>query len=148
MTPTALEVAEGLADALTSVSPEFAFDVVPRMVFGPGVPTIDIYPSTPAESDLSFAQASRTHWFTIRARVATSDPQGAQELLLALRNAEGPSSVRGSLLADTTFGGIADDLLFDANTPSGYYIVEDAGGSSGVLRYLAEDWRVGVLVSR
>lgn len=148
MAATVLEVAEGLADALTSVSPEFLVDVIPRMVFGPGVPTIDIYPATPAEADLSFSQVSRTHWFTIRARVATSDGQGAQEFLLALRNAEGPSSVRAALLADPTFGGIADDLLFDVNTPSGYYLVEDAGGSSGTLRYLAEDWRVGVLVSK
>lgn len=148
MTATVLEVAEALRDALTDVSPAFPLQVDSMMVFGPGVPTIDIYPATPAESDLTFGQASRTHWFTIRARVATSDPQGAQELLLGLRDPEGPSSVRAALLADTTFGGIADDLLFDANTPSGFYLVEDAGGASGTLRYLAEDWRVGVLVTK
>lgn len=115
------------------------------MVFAPAADAfIDIFPSNPAESDLAFGKTPRIHWFTVRLRVPTNDADGAQDFLYAARDADGPSSVRSALLYDETLGGIADGLLFDANTPSGFYLSADTANEGP--KYLAEDWRVGVIV--
>lgn len=142
-----LEVAEGLADALSDVSPALVMTVSPRMVFAPGADAcIDIYPANPSESEIAFGTTPRTRWFTIRMRVPTSDGDGQQDFLYAARDADGPYSVRAALLADETLGGVANGLLFDPNTPSGFYLSEDSSGASGVIRYLAQEWRIGVVV--
>lgn len=145
--PGAIEIADALADALSAVAPTSQLTVEPRMLFAPTAPAIDIYPATPAESDLAFGPASRTHWWTIRLRVATSDSAGVQDFLLQARNAEGEFSIRAALLEDTTLGGIADNIQLDPAYPTGFQLYEDAGGTGGVTRYLGEEWRVGVMVS-
>jgi len=143
--PSVLEVAEALADALQNVSPQFTMTVEPRMVFAPAADAcIDIFPANPAEGDLAFGKTPRIYWFTIRLRVPTNDPDGAQDFLYAARDADGPESVRAALLYDEPLGGVADGLLFDANTPSGFYLSSDTANEPP--KYLAEDWRVGVLV--
>lgn len=141
---TVLEVAEALADALTAVSPSDDLIVEPRMIFAPGTNCIDIFPANPAEADLAFGKTPRIHWFTIRLRIATADGYAAQDFLYAARDPDGAESIRAALLYDETLGGIADGLLFDANTPSGFYLSSDTANEPP--KYLAEDWRVGVLV--
>lgn len=143
--PGTLEVAEALADAFDDVSPELRVTVSPRMLFSfGGDACIDIFPSNPAEGDLAFGTTPRIMWFTIRLRVPTNDPEGAQDFLYAARDPGGAASVRAALLYDTTLGGVAQDILFDANTPSGFYLSSDTANEPP--KYLAEDWRVGVLV--
>lgn len=143
--PSTLEVAEALADALMGVSPQMRMTVLPRMEFSPAADAcIDIFPANPAEGDLAFGKTPRIMWFTIRLRVPTNDPGGAQDFLYAARDPDGPESIRAALLYDVTLGGVVDDLLFDANTPSGFYLSSDTANEPP--KYLAEDWRVGALV--
>lgn len=139
-----LEIAEALADSLTAISPVDDLIVEPRMVFAPGTNCIDIFPSNPSEAELAFGKKPRIHWFTVRLRVPTSDPYAAQDFLYAARDADGPASIRAALLYDTTLGGVVNDLMFDANTPSGFYLSSDTANEPP--KYLAEDWRVGCLV--
>lgn len=148
MIPTVLEVAEALADTLTQVSPSEELNVSPRMEFSPTPPAIDIYPATPSQAVDAFGP-SKTYWFTIRLRVATSDPDGQQDFLYAALTPEGAESVEAALFGDTPeLDAVADAVYLDPNTPSGFQLYEDSSGSAGaVLRYLGVEWRVAVMVS-
>lgn len=145
--PTVLELAEAIADALTDVSPLNRLTIEPRYVFSfGGDACIDIYPATPAEGNLTFAEDSRLHWFTIRLRVPTSDEGAVQEWLYNARNPTGPWSVRAALFADgTTLAGLVDAIDIPDGSPTGFRLYEDAG-AGGLVRYLGEEWRVGLLV--
>lgn len=149
--PSVVDIAEALADALTDLSPDLPLVIAPRMLFAPPPPAIDIYPATPAESNLAFGPGSRTHWWTVRLRTATSDADGVQEFLLSARDATGPQSVREAIVNATMPGGaldgIADAVMVDENSPTGFQLYEDASGSAGAVRYLGEEWRVAVFVS-
>lgn len=147
--PGVLEIAEALADALTAVSPQLTMTVEPRMVFTPAADAcIDIYPATPAEGNTSFGPASRMHWFTVRLRVATADTDGAQDFLYNARDPTGPESIREALFADgTDLSGLVDEITIPDGSPTGFQLYEDSGGTGGVVRYLGEEWRVGVMVS-
>ena len=142
--PTTLEVAQALADALVDVSPQDGYVVEPFMVFAPGGPCIDVYPSDPAEEDLAFGHGTATLWWTIRLRVETMDSEGQQAFLYGARDQIGPTSVRAALLADETLGGVVDSLM--VGRPTGFQLYEDSPGS-GSLRYLGQEWRVGTHVS-
>jgi hypothetical protein len=142
--PSVIVVAEALADALSEVDDLTV--VEPRMMFAPTPPAIDIYPATPAEADSTFGPESRIHWWIIRLRVATSDSEGVQDILLEARNPVGQKSIRAALLEDETLGGVADGILLDPAYPTGFQLYEDAS-STGGLRLLGEEWRVGVMVS-
>ncbi len=141
--PTVLEVAEALADALRAVSPTEQFVVEPRMLFTPTPPAFDLYPADPAEEDEGFGPATRLHWFTVRVRVATSDDEGVQDFLYATRDPVGPESVRQALFADgTELAELADAVQIAG--PSGFQEYQD---STTGIRYLGQEWRVGVHVS-
>lgn len=141
--PSVLDCAEALADALTDVSPADDLIVEPFMVFSPGGSCIDIYPADPAEGHSAFGAASRMHWFIVRLRTMTSDDFGNQEFLYNARNPTGQESVRAALNSVTGDG--IEGILIADTSPSGFQLYEDTPGS-GVLRYVGEEWRVGVYV--
>lgn len=146
--PSVLEVAQALADALTDVSPAQDIIVSEFMVFAPGGACLDIYPANVAESNQAFGYGERIHWFTIRLRV-TADSESSQAFLYNARNATGAESVREALNDSTSTGGaletLAEALVIADDSPSGFQLYEDAPGS-GVLRFVGEEWRVGVYV--
>lgn len=149
--PGVREIAGALAEALAELDPTGEMTIEPRMLFAPNPPALDIYPATPAETNLTFGPASRTHWWTVRLRTATSDADGQQDFLLDARDPTGAQSVRAAIIAACDPGGAlfelgCDAVTIDDNSPSGFRLYEDVG-AAGAVRYLGEEWRVGVMAS-
>jgi hypothetical protein len=142
---TPAQIADALAEVLNDLAAEEDIEVAARMVFSPGQAQIDIYPADPAESNHAFGPESRMHWWTIRMRTATADGESVQDFLLASRAPTGNGSVRAALLADSTLGGLVDNIIIDENSPSGYRLYSDPGGK--VVRYVGQEWKVATLVS-
>jgi len=116
--------------------------VVPRMNFNPATPvSVDIYPGDAFFRDpesAGFGDVDGSLIFTVRARVADNDIDGAQDQLLHLMDDEHATSVAVALYADRTLDGKVSSLFVEG--PTGYRGYEDNPGAM-----LGVQWRVRVL---
>lgn len=92
-------------------------------------PSLDVYPAD--TSALPVSMAGWEEMLIVRARVSTPDDVGAQEVLLAMMDVEGPASVLAALRVDSTFGGVVGGSAVDER--SGYQPYQD---------YLGCEWRL------
>jgi hypothetical protein len=144
VTSALVTVCAALADQLeTELSPLEAsygeLQVVPRRVFNPTPPTIDIYPANVAQEQAGFGPANRDAFLTIRARVTMADEDAGQDLLLELSDT-GPGSVMAALAADPTLAEEVDNSAVE--TQSGLRVYEDVPGSGA---YLGCEWTLRVV---
>lgn len=138
-------LADQIRDALTDV--DWLFQVEPRMVLSPTPPTVDMYP---ADLDLEVRgmaedaeEASAGYVFNVRARIAPTDHEAGQEVLLELSDPASDISVINALYDDPTLGGVA----FDTNlvSESGFTIFTDIDPTKAFLGIL---WRIEVIPAR
>lgn len=139
-----LAIAEALAarvEALTSSADELAeLQVVPFRWASPTPPAVDIFPADPSQDDAAFGPRSRQTFWTVRARVATSDSEGQQTVLYALMDPSGPFSMMAALLAgDPTLDGLADAMNVEG--PTGFRLYQDLSVDHPLL---GVEWRVTV----
>lgn len=94
-------------------------------------PCIDVYPADPFHEDEAeaFGDDTWSRW-TVRARAGSNDPQGQQDVLLQLMERTGATSVRATLTADQTLGGVVKTLNVEG--PTGYRL-SDGGPLIAVL---------------
>ena len=96
----------------------------------PTPPSLDVYPAD--SSMLPVSQAGWEETFIVRARVSTPDDVGAQEVLDALMDVDGTTSVAAAIRTDPTLGG----------TVGGTAVDERTGYQSYPGDYLGCEWRV------
>lgn len=126
-------IAAGLAPVAVEIS---GLQITPFMNPNPTPPSLDVFPAGP--SGTKAAQGVWEQLFTVRARISTPDDIAAQELLLALMDPQGPSSVSSALEADPTFGGVVESSqLLDR---SGFTPYAGVGGD-----WLGCEWQVATL---
>jgi hypothetical protein len=101
--------------------------VFPYMWFNPTPPAIDIWPADPSAEDAAFGPSSTKFW-TVRARVAAVDEEGNQDILLALLEDGGPTSLRAALSSDVTLDGLVEGLDVEQN-PTGYQVFRTLAGA-------------------
>jgi hypothetical protein len=118
------EIIEAITASLDPLTVEIrGLQITPGINPNPTPPSIDVYPA-----DVSGTPASINGWeesFTVRARVSTPDDLAAQELLLSLMDADGPTSVIAAL-----------------RTNSGFAVDERTGFQPYPGDYLGCEWRV------
>jgi len=138
-TASVLDVMVGIANVLESqlVNGVDAIQIEPRMIISPTPPCLDVYPGDPFGEATTFDDG-REQLFTIRARVATGDTTGGQELLLELMD-HLPGSVIDALRSDRTLDGTVDDSVVEG--PSGFIAYPIISGSSSV-DLLGCEWRL------
>lgn len=152
---TLLEIARALADAVETVDlssltisgAEIA-SVTPFMVFNPAVPAVDVYPADPSADDSTFGPGESLQFWTVRARVAAVDEQGNQEILLALREPTGPTSLRTAILEDTDLLSLVEGM--DVDWPTGYQPYRSqigAADGASTTTFLGCEWRVRMFVN-
>jgi hypothetical protein len=105
-------IIDGIAASLDPLTAEVAgLQITAFMNPSPSPPSLDVYPA-----DVSGLPVSQYGWeemVTVRARMTTPDDVAAQELLLSMMDADGPTSVISMLQADPTFGGVVGGSAVD-----------------------------------
>jgi len=138
---TVAEMMDALATQLTAV---LAGTAVPNLQVenrhhpNPTPPAIDVYPASPFTEAIAYGK-TRQYWFTIRARVATPDHEGAQDLLLSMMDDGSPQSVEEAIRAIKTYAGAQ---LGDVAGPTEFGIFVDPEGEGA---YLGCTWRVALI---
>lgn len=101
----------------------------------PTPPSIDVYPGTePFTEEIGFGHGQREYNFTVRARVATSDNEAGQDLLLKMMDDAANESVEVAIL---TVSGVKSVI-----GPTPYAAFRDVGGQA---EWLGCTWRVRFL---
>lgn len=119
--PVIARAIQARIELLTDEADEFArLAVYPFLMPNPTPPAIDIYPGEPSQDEAAFGPRSRQTFWTVRARVATSDLEGQQDILLALMAPSGDTSLMQAVLDDPPLDGHADAVNIVGQTPSGY----------------------------
>lgn len=122
------DIWQAIADQISStLSGVDDLQVQPSMMWNPTPPAIDIYPGDPFFADIAYGQVSELG-FVIRARVATPDREGAQNLLFSFMDPESTSSIRAAMFADPTLDGKAENSY--CGPPSEFGFFTDPGGSA------------------
>lgn len=140
-------MADQIRDVLTDV--DWDFQVEPKMVLAPTPPAIDMYPGDPASAEEfasfadSFADMAAGFVFNVRARIAPTDHEAGQEVLLELSDPASDLSLVQALYDDPTLGGIASDL--NLMSESGFSVFQDIDPSKVFLGVL---WRFLVIPAR
>jgi hypothetical protein len=142
---TLLEVREALAaqiaGRLANLDSSYGeLQVLPRRLFSPTPPTIDIYPADPVQEQTAFGYESRDTFLTVRARVTMADDDAGQDLLWEFADTTTAASLLAAFAADPTLGGTADNSTVEEQT--GFRIYEDTPGSGG---YLGCEWRLRIV---
>jgi hypothetical protein len=118
-------IMEGIAASLEPLTATVdGLQITPYLNIEPTPPSIDIQPA--GRSGFPVSEEGWEEVFTIRARVSTPDDIGGQEVLLALMDVDGPTSVIAALRVDRTFGGLVGSSAVDERT--GYQPYAGAGG--------------------
>ena len=136
----------GILDALaTQIATRLAsitdLQVDGRLIPSPTPPSIDVYPADPFQEALTFGRGNNILFVTVRARVTTVDNEGGQELLLSMMDPVSAVSVAQAVTYDKTLGGAVGKVSV-IEGPSGYGVVQDAGGQGALLGCT---WRVQVV---
>lgn len=140
-------MADQIRDALSGA--DWDFQVEPKMVLSPTPPSVDMYPGDPATNAelASFAataeDAAAGFIFNVRARIAPTDHEAGQEVLLELSDPASDLSLVQALYDDPTLGGIASDL--NVASESGFTIFTDLDPTKVFLGVL---WRFVVIPAR
>jgi hypothetical protein len=130
MDTLATGIAARLCASSNPVIPELQVDN--RQNPNPSPPSIDVYPGTePFTEQIGFGPDQRSYNFTVRARVATSDNEAGQDLLLAMMDDASAQSVE---VAVWTVSGVKSVV-----GPTPYAAFRDVGGES---EWLGCTWRV------
>ena len=125
------EIVEAVAASLDPLTSEVAGLQVTAFWNGaPTPPSIDVYPGDTPALPVSIDGWEET--VTVRARVASPDDIGAQEVLLQLMDVDGPASVITMLRIDPSFGGVVGGSAVD----------ERSGFQPYPGDYLGCEWRV------
>ena len=138
------EMADQIRAALAGA--DWTFQVEPRMVLSPTTPSIDIYPADPARSDdvagygADAADMQRGYWVNVRARVAPTDHEASQEILLELKDDMSTLCLVQAVYNDPTLNGQAVDVELDNET--GFTLFSDIDPSKVYIGVL---WRFLVI---
>jgi hypothetical protein len=111
-----------------------------RMVWNPTPPAIDMYPASPFQEQIGMGHGNNEVFITVRARVATPDHEGAQDLLLQMMDPAATTSVAQAITEDETLGGVVEFAGVEPPTEFGAYT--DPGGAGALLGCT---WRVRVM---
>ncbi len=148
---TLYEIQQAMATQITTeigdtvVTGDDELQVTPLRNPNPTPPAIDIYLDDPSGEAISFGTGKDELHFVIRARVATTDNDGQQILLLSLMDGRADTSLAGALESDTTLGGKVDDLVVTG--PSGVGVFANDLDARASTMYLGCTWQVRVLQS-
>lgn len=141
-------LADQIRDAMSAQS-TWTFQVEPRMILNPTLPSIDMYPADPARDSETGAfgataeEIAEGYWVTVRCRAATLDHVANQDILLELLDDESEISLVQALYDDPTLGGAAADVSFE--TSSGFLPFPTIDGSATHIGVL---WRFLVVPAR
>lgn len=111
-----------------------------RLIPSPTPPAIDVYPADPFQLPLAMGRGNNELFFTVRARVSTSDNEAGQDLLLSLMDPQATSSVAQAVLSNRTLGGVVEKVG-SVEGPSQYGLFGDPSGAN----WLGCTWRVRVM---
>ena len=140
-------MADQIRTALTGA--DWDFQVEPKMILSPTPPALDLYPGDPAtDSELASFGATAEDMgagfvFNVRARIAPTDHEAGQEVLLELSDPASDLSLVQALYDDPTLGGVASDL--NLLSESGFSAFQDLDPSKVFLGVL---WRFLVIPAR
>ena len=142
--PTLAEIMTALADQIRSGvnGLDASLQVNDRQNPNPTPPALDIYPADPFQDRAAFGPGAHAVYFTVRARVATAENTGGQELLLDLMDPRAGTSVAQAIEADTTLSGKVEDTAV-VEGPSGFLQFNDIAGQGS---WLGCQWRVAVMI--
>ncbi len=115
------EISDQLEDAIQDQT-DFTVHFEPFWFPIAETPAVDMYIGNPTgyeEGKTGFGGHTMFGAFpvTIRARVGMADGQAGQELLFGMMDDEGPLSIMSALIADETFGGVAQSFTWGDTFP-------------------------------
>lgn len=125
---------------------DWAIQVEPRMVLSPTPPSIDIWPGDPARDEetggmgAGIEDATHGYFVNVRARVAPTDHEAGQEVLLALKDDADELNLVQALYDDATLNGYASDVSLVSE--SGFTLFTDVDPSKVYIGVL---WRFLVI---
>lgn len=141
------EMADQIRTALAGA--DWDFQVEPKMVLSPTPPSIDMFPGDPA-TEMEFASMGASaeemaagFMFNVRARIAPTDHEAGQEVLLELSDPASDLSLVQALYDEPTLGGVASDVSLVSE--SGFTLFTDVDPAKVYLGVL---WRVLVIPAR
>lgn len=148
--PTLSDLAAAIAAAVGTVDLSDLpggndLSVNPFMWIVPSPPAVDIYPADPSGDDSSFGPAESLQFWTVRARVSLVDEEGNQAILLALREPDGPTSLRRAILNDEDLRDLVEGL--DVEWPTGYQPYRALVDPAHNTTLLGCEWRVRMFVN-
>jgi len=121
------EMAEKITTAVAAN--DWDVQVEPRMILNPTPPSVDIFPGDPSSGDdaAGFGDVSGEELFTVRARVAPTDHEANQDILLEFMDDLGDLSIAAAVLDDPTLNGHASGMHMVSK--SGYVLEPKLDGS-------------------
>jgi hypothetical protein len=129
--PFVQEMADALAPLTTQID---GLQIYPGFNPNASPPSIDIYSPDPFQEGGGFGVASKRVWFTVRARVATTDWDGASQLLFKLLDPADAASVEAALAVNQL--AVVDSIN---GSVSGFRKYTDDNGTD----MIGCEWRVG-----
>lgn len=145
------EIAQALADAVNGIASAsdqlMELQAVPFMWVNPTPPAVDIFPADPSQDNAAFriadGPANRQTFWTVRARVSTADDESGQQILLALMEPAGDTSIADAITYDSSVDAVTDAI--DVQGPSGFRLYQSAAPvgdleHQGVL--LGVEWQI------
>jgi hypothetical protein len=137
---TLQNIVEGIADQITDALTMPEVQVWPFLVLHPSPPTVDIFPADPFSDQIAYGpNLNRENWFTVRARIDPVDPDGAQQLLLALMDDQADTSVAAAIRSDKTLGGLVQHVSVEG--PTGFTVYSPFRDESTLIGC---EWRTRV----
>lgn len=146
------EILDEMASAIRTVldtSTDWDFQVEPRMVLSPTPPSVDMFPGDPAtDQEIAafgqfLADMNAGYMVNVRARVAPTDHDAGQDVLLALSDPEDDLCLVQALYDDPTLGGHVADVSLVSET--GFTVFTDLDPTKVYLGIL---WRFLVVPAR
>ena len=129
------ETVNAIADALQPLSGQITgLQVYAYFNGNPTPPSIDVYPGEPFQQGAGYGIPSKRVWFTVRARVATTDQEAASQLLLRLLDPADLASVEAALAVNQL--ATVDNVN---GSVSGFRRYADDNGTD----MIGCEWRVG-----
>jgi hypothetical protein len=134
-----VDMPQAIADALQPLTLEVdGLQIYPGWNDNPSPPCIDVYPGDPFQQPAGYGIGNNRAWWIVRALVATSDMQAANQLLLRFLDPNDPASVEAALAVNDT--ATVDSIN---GSISGFRKYADAAGAE----LLGCQWQVGTYLS-
>ena len=140
--PDLVAIREGIADALNAI-PEL--QASPYMLSNPTPPSAHVFPDE-VDYDQTMGRGHDDWFMTVQAFVGMITDIGAQKRLDLMLNPAGAYSVKAAIEADSTLGGVVDDVQVQSCTGYRVYArsVTISGSGDPVL---GAEWRVWILAA-